>query len=98
MYKSIMVNNADRTLKVIALALEKLGLEEEDPKNFNLFQILPHKELKFPMNANVYYAIDTTTTPGDVRLEARRLGTIINNNNIYSQGKSGSSTKSTKSN
>lgn len=55
MYKSIMIGNSDHTPKVIALALEKLGLEEEDPKNFNLVQILPMKELKFPPNANIFY-------------------------------------------
>lgn len=87
MYKSIMVGNSDHTPKVIALALEKLGLEEEDPKNFNLVQVLPHKELKFPPNANIFYAVDTSVrnTGGDIRLEVRpskfRLSSLNNNNN-----------------
>jgi len=81
LYKSIMVGNSDHTPKVIASALEKLGMEEEDPKNFNLVQILPHKELKFPANANVYYALDTSVHPTDVRLEVRPNAASVNNNN-----------------
>ncbi|XP_021949203.1 ral guanine nucleotide dissociation stimulator isoform X2 [Folsomia candida] len=83
MYKSIMIGNSDHTPKVIALALEKLGLEEEDPKNFNLVQILPMKELKFPPNANIFYAVDTSarSTGGDIRLEVRPNKFTLNHNN-----------------
>ncbi|CAL8083303.1 unnamed protein product [Orchesella dallaii] len=81
MYKSIMVGNSDHTPKVIASALEKLGMEEEDPKNFKLVQVLPHKELKFPPNANVFYALDTSVHPTDIRLEVRPNAASIHNNN-----------------
>ena len=96
MYKSILVSNSDHTPHVIAQALEKLGLQDEEPKKFTLVQILPNKELKFPSNANVFYALDTSGPPGDVRLEVRpvvggfknstsmvniHLGPSMNNNN-----------------
>lgn len=81
----MMIGNSDHTPKVIALALEKLGLEDEEPKNFNLVQVLPHKELKFPPNANIFYAVDTSvrSTGGDIRLEVRpnKLLAIANHNN-----------------
>jgi len=104
MYKSIMVGNSDHTPKVLALALEKLGFEDEDPKNFNLVQVLPHKELKFPANANVFYALDTSARPADIRLEVRPTTSLINlninnNNNTISNpyGKSSISKHSTRS-
>lgn len=81
MYKSIMIGNSDHTPKVIASALEKLGMEQEEPKNFILVQILPHKELKFPPNANVFYALDTSIHPTDLRLEIRPTAASIQNNN-----------------
>jgi len=71
MYKSMIVSNSDHTPQVIAQALEKLGLEGEEPKRFSLVQVLATKELKFPPNANVFYALDTSGIPGSVRLEVR---------------------------
>lgn len=111
MYKSIMVGNSDHTPKVLALALEKLGFEDEDPKNFSLVQVLPHKELKFPANANVFYALDTSVRSGggDIRLEVRPITSLIkmnhsnnnnnNNNNSISNpyGKNSLSQHSTRS-
>jgi hypothetical protein len=74
MYKSILIGNSDHTLQVISQALEKLDLTPNDPKKYNLVQILPHKELKFPINANIFYALDTSSsTPGDIRLEVRGI-------------------------
>jgi len=80
MYKSVIIGNSDHTPKVVALALEKLGLEEEDPANFNLVQVLPHKELTFPSNANIFYAVDTSAaaTSGDIRLEVRPNRRLFN--------------------
>jgi hypothetical protein len=104
MYKSIMIGNSDHTPKVVALALEKLGFEDEDPKNFNLVQVLPQKELRFPPNANVFYALDTSSSrPGDIRLEIRPNTSIINHNNNNNHinnpyGKDSVSKNSTKSN
>ena len=74
MYKSILIGNSDHTLQVISQALDKLDLTPADPKKYNLVQILPHKELKFPINANIFYALDTSSsTPGDIRLEVRAI-------------------------
>lgn len=97
MYKSILIGNSDHTIQVINQALEKLDLQPNDPKKYNLVQILPHKELKFPINANIFYALDTSSSaPGDIRLEVRAVSSnltgaapakggdpSLNNNNSY---------------
>ncbi|CAG7837545.1 unnamed protein product [Allacma fusca] len=85
LYKSMMVGNSDHTPRVLAQALEKLGLEDEDPRNYQLVQILPHKELKFPSNANVFYALDTSVPLGEIRLECRPIYHLTNNNNSISK-------------
>ena len=43
---------------MIRNAMMKLGLDG-DPDRFTLAQILPDKELMLPVNANVYYAVNT---------------------------------------
>lgn len=58
LYKSIMLSNNERTPQVVRNAMMKLGLEG-DPDKFTLSQILPDKELMLPVNANVYYAVNT---------------------------------------
>lgn len=58
LYKSIMLSNNERTPQVIRNAMMKLGLEG-DPDKLTLSQILPDKELMLPVNANVYYAVNT---------------------------------------
>ncbi|KAK7580177.1 hypothetical protein V9T40_000806 [Parthenolecanium corni] len=62
LYKSIMLNNNERTHQVIRNAMAKLGIVG-NPENYTLSQILPHKEFPIPHNANVYYAINTTYDP-----------------------------------
>ncbi len=105
MYKSILVGNSDHVPQVIAQALEKLGLEEEDPKRYSLVQVLPHKELKFPPNANVFYALDTSGPPGDVRLEVRPMvggfkssSTSVSMSNLHLSPSSASSTNNNNNN
>ncbi|CAG0880068.1 unnamed protein product [Darwinula stevensoni] len=58
LYKSIMLSNSDRTPSVIRSAMMKHGIEGK-PEDYTLAQILPHGEMVFPSNANVYYAINT---------------------------------------
>uniref|UniRef100_A0A0A9YLB9 Ral guanine nucleotide dissociation stimulator-like 1 n=3 Tax=Lygus hesperus TaxID=30085 RepID=A0A0A9YLB9_LYGHE len=58
LYKSIMLSNNERTLQVIRNAMMKLGLEG-NPEGYTIAQILPHKEMVLPPNANVYYAVNT---------------------------------------
>ncbi|XP_073986528.1 ral guanine nucleotide dissociation stimulator-like [Rhodnius prolixus] len=58
LYKSIMLSNNERTPQVIRNAMMKLGLEG-NPDSYTLAQILPHKEMVLPPNANVYYAVNT---------------------------------------
>ena len=58
LYKSIMLCNNERTPTVIRNAMMKLGLEG-DPDKYTLSQVLPDKELTLPVNANVYYAVNT---------------------------------------
>ncbi|KAK9510137.1 hypothetical protein O3M35_004984 [Rhynocoris fuscipes] len=58
LYKSIMLSNNERTPQVIRNAMMKLGLEG-NPDTYTLAQILPHKEMVLPPNANVYYAVNT---------------------------------------
>ncbi|XP_017780060.1 PREDICTED: ral guanine nucleotide dissociation stimulator-like 1 [Nicrophorus vespilloides] len=58
LYKSIMLSNNERTPQVIRNAMYKLGLEG-NPDNYTLAQVLPDKEMILPLNANVYYAVNT---------------------------------------
>lgn len=58
LYKSIMLSNNERTPQVIRNAMMKLGLEG-NPDTYTIAQILPHKEMVLPPNANVYYAVNT---------------------------------------
>ncbi|XP_072156546.1 ral guanine nucleotide dissociation stimulator-like 1 isoform X2 [Bemisia tabaci] len=58
LYKSIMVSNNERTPQVIRNAMLKLGIEG-NPDNYTLAQVLPDKEMVLPLNANVYYAVNT---------------------------------------
>ncbi|BES89425.1 Ral guanine nucleotide [Nesidiocoris tenuis] len=58
LYKSIMLSNNERTPQVIRNAMMKLGLEGS-PDNYTISQVLGHKEMVMPQNANVYYAVNT---------------------------------------
>ncbi|GBL74621.1 Ral guanine nucleotide dissociation stimulator-like 1 [Araneus ventricosus] len=57
MYKSIMLNNSDRTRTVITNAMLKHGVEG-DPEEYMLVQLVPGGEIVFPDSANVYYAVN----------------------------------------
>ena len=58
LYKSVCVNNSDRTAAVIKAAMEKHGIEE-NVDDYTLAQLLPNGEMILPSAANVYYAIST---------------------------------------
>lgn len=57
MYKSIMLNNSDRTRTVITNAMAKHGIEG-DPDDYCLVQLIPNGEIVFPDSTNVYYAVN----------------------------------------
>lgn len=57
MYKSIMLNNSDRTRTVITNAMAKHGIEG-DPDDYCLVQLIPNGEIIFPDSTNVYYAVN----------------------------------------
>ncbi|GFS35884.1 ral guanine nucleotide dissociation stimulator-like 1 [Nephila pilipes] len=57
MYKSIMLNNSDRTRTVITNAMLKHGVDG-DPEEYMLVQLVPGGEIVFPESANVYYAVN----------------------------------------
>lgn len=58
MYKSVMLNCEVRSKAVVAMALEKLGVEGS-PQDYSLIQIVnSKKKIHIPDNANVFYAID----------------------------------------
>ncbi|XP_028407635.1 ral guanine nucleotide dissociation stimulator-like [Dendronephthya gigantea] len=60
LYKSIRVNEGDRTPAVIKKSLTKHHIDGEQPNNWTLVQILPNgNEVVIPKNANVYYAMAT---------------------------------------
>uniref|UniRef100_A0A3Q2P6Y5 Ral guanine nucleotide dissociation stimulator-like 1 n=1 Tax=Fundulus heteroclitus TaxID=8078 RepID=A0A3Q2P6Y5_FUNHE len=61
MYKSILLTSQDKTAQVIQRALEKHHLENMNPQDFTLSQIISQqKELLVPDKANVFYAMSTT--------------------------------------
>ncbi|XP_054721638.1 ral guanine nucleotide dissociation stimulator-like 1 [Uloborus diversus] len=57
MYKSIMLNNCDRTRSVITCAMAKYGIDG-DPEEYCLAQVLPEGEIVIPDSTNVYYAVN----------------------------------------
>ncbi|XP_071043904.1 ral guanine nucleotide dissociation stimulator-like 1 [Parasteatoda tepidariorum] len=57
MYKSIMLNNSDRTRTVITNAMLKHGIEG-NPDDYILVQLVPGGEIVFPHSANVFYAVN----------------------------------------
>uniref|UniRef100_A0A2I3SZ06 Ral guanine nucleotide dissociation stimulator n=1 Tax=Pan troglodytes TaxID=9598 RepID=A0A2I3SZ06_PANTR len=61
MYKSILVTSQDKAPAVIRKAMDKHNLEEEEPEDYELLQILSDdRKLKIPENANVFYAMNST--------------------------------------
>ncbi|XP_051022963.1 ral guanine nucleotide dissociation stimulator isoform X6 [Acomys russatus] len=61
MYKSILVTSQDKAPTVIRKAMDKHNLDEDEPEDYELVQIITedHK-LKIPENANVFYAMNST--------------------------------------
>ncbi|XP_046276037.1 ral guanine nucleotide dissociation stimulator-like isoform X4 [Marmota monax] len=58
-YKSILVTCQDRVPVIIRRALDAHLLQQEDPENFELLQIVSnHQKLRIPADGNVYYALD----------------------------------------
>uniref|UniRef100_A0A8C5ZAL8 Ral guanine nucleotide dissociation stimulator n=1 Tax=Marmota marmota marmota TaxID=9994 RepID=A0A8C5ZAL8_MARMA len=61
MYKSILVTSQDKAPTVIRKALDKHHLDEEEPDDYELLQIISgDRKLKIPENANVFYAMNST--------------------------------------
>uniref|UniRef100_A0A8D2KHF5 Ral guanine nucleotide dissociation stimulator n=1 Tax=Urocitellus parryii TaxID=9999 RepID=A0A8D2KHF5_UROPR len=61
MYKSILVTSQDKAPTVIRKALDKHNLDEEEPDDYELLQIISgDRKLKIPENANVFYAMNST--------------------------------------
>ncbi|XP_046318795.1 uncharacterized protein LOC124105622 isoform X2 [Marmota monax] len=58
-YKSILVTCQDRVPVIIRRALDAHLLQQEDPENFELLQIVSnHQKLRIPADGNVYHALD----------------------------------------
>ncbi|XP_077884139.1 uncharacterized protein LOC144368993 isoform X1 [Ictidomys tridecemlineatus] len=58
-YRSILVTCQDRAPVIIRRALDAHLLQQEDPENYELLQILSnHQKLRIPADGNVYYALD----------------------------------------
>ncbi|KAM6183001.1 ral guanine nucleotide dissociation stimulator isoform 2-T2 [Erethizon dorsatum] len=61
MYKSILVTSQDKAPTVIRKAMDKHNLDEDEPEDYELVQIISDdRKLKIPENANVFYAMNST--------------------------------------
>ncbi|XP_037654414.1 ral guanine nucleotide dissociation stimulator isoform X2 [Choloepus didactylus] len=61
MYKSILVTSQDKAPTVIRKAMDKHNLDEDEPEDYELVQIISEdRRLKIPDNANVFYAMNST--------------------------------------
>ncbi|XP_006164360.1 ral guanine nucleotide dissociation stimulator isoform X2 [Tupaia chinensis] len=61
MYKSILVTSQDKAPAVIRKALDKHNLDEDEPEDYELVQVISdERKLKIPENANVFYAMNST--------------------------------------
>ncbi|XP_073909008.1 ral guanine nucleotide dissociation stimulator isoform X3 [Castor canadensis] len=61
MYKSILVTSQDKAPTVIRKAMDKHNLDEDEPEDYELVQIISEdRRLKIPENANVFYAMNST--------------------------------------
>uniref|UniRef100_A0A8C5UXC6 Ral guanine nucleotide dissociation stimulator n=1 Tax=Microcebus murinus TaxID=30608 RepID=A0A8C5UXC6_MICMU len=60
MYKSILVTSQDKAPAVIRKAMDKHNLDEDEPEDYELVQIISDdRKLKIPENANVFYAMNS---------------------------------------
>ncbi|XP_077893659.1 uncharacterized protein LOC144374780 isoform X4 [Ictidomys tridecemlineatus] len=58
-YQSILVTCQDTTPVIIRRALDAHLLQQEDPENYELLQIVSnHQKLRIPADGKVYYALD----------------------------------------
>ncbi|XP_055002546.1 ral guanine nucleotide dissociation stimulator isoform X2 [Sorex araneus] len=61
MYKSLLVTSQDKAPAVIRKAMDKHNLDEEEPDDYELVQVISEdRKLKIPDNANVFYAMNST--------------------------------------
>ncbi|XP_049629954.1 ral guanine nucleotide dissociation stimulator isoform X3 [Suncus etruscus] len=61
MYKSLLVTSQDKAPTVIRKAMDKHNLDEEEPDDYELVQVISEdRKLKIPDNANVFYAMNST--------------------------------------
>ncbi|XP_012876952.1 PREDICTED: ral guanine nucleotide dissociation stimulator isoform X1 [Dipodomys ordii] len=61
MYKSILVTSQDKAPTVIRKAMDKHHLDEDDPDDYELVQVISEdRKLRIPENANVFYAMNST--------------------------------------
>ncbi|XP_074059563.1 ral guanine nucleotide dissociation stimulator-like 3 isoform X2 [Macrotis lagotis] len=71
LYRSILLTSQDKVPGVVLRALQKLHLEQPQPRDYQLFQVLPgDRELLIPDNANVFYAM-SPASPGDFVLRKK---------------------------
>lgn len=71
LYRSILLTSQDKAPSVVQRALEKHSVAQPEPRDYQLFQVLPgDKELLIPDNANVFYAM-SPAAPGDFLLRRR---------------------------
>ncbi|XP_051827542.1 ral guanine nucleotide dissociation stimulator-like 3 [Antechinus flavipes] len=71
LYRSILLTSQDKVPGVVLRALQKLHLEQPQPRDYQLFQVLPgDRELLIPDNANVFYAM-SPASPGDFVLRRK---------------------------
>ncbi|XP_070621950.1 ral guanine nucleotide dissociation stimulator-like [Erythrolamprus reginae] len=63
MFKSILVSNQEKAPAVIRKALDKHNLDEDQPENYELSQIISkEREFVIPNSANVFYAMNPKGT------------------------------------
>ncbi|XP_064416277.1 ral guanine nucleotide dissociation stimulator-like 1 [Latimeria chalumnae] len=73
-YKSILLTSQDKTPVVIQRALEKHSLESERPEEYQLLQVIAEgKGLVIPDNANVFYAMNSSSNFDFALQKAKRL-------------------------
>lgn len=71
LYRSILLTSQDKAPSVVQRALEKHNVAQPQPRDYQLFQVLPgDKVLLIPDNANVFYAM-SPAAPGDFMLQRR---------------------------
>ncbi|XP_055337717.1 ral guanine nucleotide dissociation stimulator-like [Paramacrobiotus metropolitanus] len=71
LYKSVLVNDNEKTLAVIRQALDKQDRQQDEPASYDLVQVLSRgEEFVIPADATVFYAINSAES--DLRFILRR--------------------------